>query len=173
MTIAIILELLIVVGLVVVLRILLRGAPYLPSKPRAITEQVQLSGAAPGKRIAEIGSGDGRVAIALAKAGATVDGYENNPLLIKRSRQAAETAGVSQLVTFHRRDLWKVNYAEYDAVVVFGFTYLMKRLSRKLAAEMKPGTVIVSNAFRISEWEPVEQGSSALKYLVPKRSGRE
>lgn len=164
---AIILQLLIMAALVWTLRILLRGAPYMPSKPQAITEQVKLSGAAPGKKIAEIGSGDGRVAIALAQAGATVDGYENNPVLVRKSRRAAERAGVGELVTFHRRDLWKVNYAGYDAVVVFGFTYLMKRLSKKLAREMKPGTIIVSNAFKIPGWTPVEQGKSVLKYLVP------
>lgn len=170
---AIILQLAIIAGLVLALRLLLRGAPFLPSKPQAIREQVAFAGAVRGRRIAEIGSGDGRVAIALARAGATVDGYENNPLLVRRSRRAATAAGVADRVSFHRRDLWKVDYAGYDAVVVFGMSHLMRRLSRKLAREMAPGTVIVSNAFHIPGWVPVEEGTSALKYVVPDHDSRD
>ena len=162
---AILLQILVLVGLAAVLRILLRGAPYLPSKPMAIREQVEFSEARNGFRIAELGSGDGRVVVALAQAGATVHGYENNPALVAASRRRITAAGVGDRATVTRCDLWKVDYSDYDAVVVFGMSHIMKKLSRKLKSELQPGAIVVSNAFPLPGWNEVARGESAIKYV--------
>lgn len=164
--IGVIFELLILAGLVLALRIALRGAPYLPSKHDAITEMVAFAKAAPGRRIAELGSGDGRVAIALAEAGATVDGYELSRLLARQSRRKVAAAGLTDRVTIHRQDLWKADLSGSDAVVVFGMSHIMKRLAAKFRKELKPGSLIVSNAFALPGFEAVQTGRHATVYRV-------
>jgi protein-L-isoaspartate O-methyltransferase len=159
-----ILYLLVLAGLLYLLRIVLRGAPYLPSKPVAIREMVEYSRAQPGRRIAELGSGDGRVVIALAQAGAQVDGYENNPLLVWWSRRRIAAAGVGDRAQIYRRDLWKVDLAPYDAIVVFGFTHLMDRLGRKISREGKARVIVVSNAFAIPSLRETARGAQTITY---------
>jgi protein-L-isoaspartate O-methyltransferase len=161
---AVILDLLILAGLLWLLRVLLRGAPYLPSKPAAITEMVRFSGAGRGVHIAELGSGDGRVMIALADAGATVTGYENNPLLVWWSRRRIKAAGLADRAQVRRGDLWKSDLSGYDAIVVFGFTHLMDRLGQKIDREGKPDVVVVSNAFKIPSLRETQRGIQTIVY---------
>lgn len=57
------------------------GAPYAPSDEDKIQRMLSLARAAKGDRAVDVGSGDGRVVIALAKIGAHATGYEVNPIL--------------------------------------------------------------------------------------------
>lgn len=159
--------LLILAVLLWALRVMLRGAPYLPSKPQAIKEMVEYSQAGPGRAVAELGSGDGRVMIALAKTGAEVVGYENNPLLVWWSRRRIAVAGVGKLAEVRRGNLWKADLSSYDAIVVFGFTHLMDRLGRKINQEGKPKVIVVSNAFRIPSLRETGRGTQTVTYRKP------
>ena len=58
------------------------GLGYAPSTTAIIDRMIKLLNIKPGEKAVDIGSGDGRVVIALAKAGAEAHGYEINPLLV-------------------------------------------------------------------------------------------
>ena len=60
----------------------LAGAPYVPAKSDRIKTLIQFVQPQPSMRIADLGSGDGRVVRALAQSGATVHGYEIQTLLV-------------------------------------------------------------------------------------------
>eukprot|EP00047_Mylnosiga_fluctuans_P008527 m.259058 g.259058 ORF g.259058 m.259058 type:complete len:256 (-) comp22142_c0_seq1:178-945(-) len=118
--------------------------PYVPATTAQIENVVAAcrQGAAP-RTIADLGSGDGRIVIALAKQGYRAAGYELNYWLVLYSRWAAYRAGVSRLTSFHRQDLWKADMSKFDAVVIFGVAEMMSELRSKLYAELAPTARVV------------------------------
>lgn len=58
--------------------------------------------------------------IAAAKHGFRASGFELNPWLVWYSRYKAWREGVHHSTSFHISDLWKVSFAQYSNVVIFG-----------------------------------------------------
>lgn len=58
------------------------GAPFLPTDRTKVRAIVSLARVKPGERAVDLGPGDGRLVVALARAGACTTGYEINPLLV-------------------------------------------------------------------------------------------
>nr|CAB3244357.1 protein FAM173B [Phallusia mammillata] len=100
-----------------------------------------------GKSVVDIGSGDGRVVITVAKMGFSAVGYELNSWLVLYSKIQAITKGVASHATFKRMDLWKASYTKFDNVVIFGVDELMPNLEKKLIAELKPGSKVIACRF--------------------------
>ncbi len=143
-------------GICFVLPVLVyKGAPFIPTAPRKISRLAKLSGVRPGELAADLGSGDGRMGLALARAGAAVVGYEINPLLVPWSRFVIRLHGQSNRFTVRLKSFWDVDLSPFDVVVVFGAPPMMQRLAEKLKRELKPGARIVSNGCHLPGWEPV------------------
>lgn len=70
-----------------ILPILYGGAVFAKSDEKLIATMIQLAKVKPGEKAVDLGSGDGSVIIALAKAGAEAHGYELNPFLVWLSRR--------------------------------------------------------------------------------------
>jgi ribosomal protein L11 methylase PrmA len=139
---------LIVAGTIyIILRPMLFGAIYFPTTPGNVEIIRKLAEAKPGQKIADLGSGDGRILIALAQAGAEAHGYEVDPFLVRRSRRAIRKAGLEGKAIVHWQSFWRADLSQYDAVVVYGFPHIMKNLSVKIKRELPPGAKIVSNVF--------------------------
>ncbi len=93
---------LVIVILLVVQSVALRkGAPFVPTDEATVSRMVELSNARSGERAADVGSGDGRIVIGLAKAGAEAHGFEINPFLVLWSRRQVRRAGLSDRATIH------------------------------------------------------------------------
>jgi ribosomal protein L11 methylase PrmA len=137
------------------------GAPFVTTnhaKTRAIVRLV-MGGAAAGQKDAkklvgaDLGSGDGRLAIALARAGASeVHGYEINWLLVQYSRARVARAGLSDRITIHWQSMWDVDLSHCDVVTTYQHTMVMAKLEAKLLTELKPTARVVSNSFRFPNW---------------------
>lgn len=149
---------------IVVLSYMTKGAPYLQTTEQDIQKLLTILQRHPVKKIADIGSGDGRIVIALAKSGMEAHGYEINPLLVKKSRKNIQHAGIKHLATIHWKDLWKTDFSDYDAVTIFGVGFIMKRLEKKLQKELKPGAQIISFRFPLPTWPLKEQIDSIYLY---------
>jgi len=102
----------------------------------------------------ELGSGWGTLAIPLAKRfpDRVVVGYEISPLPWAFSRLWQAIAGVPNL-SLRRTDFRNVYIADAGLVVCYLFPSAMEALRLKFEAELRPGTVIVSNFFAIRGWE--------------------
>lgn len=139
---------------------LLRGAIYLPSHPAAVEQMVRALHVRPGERAVDLGSGDGRIVIALAKAGAIAVGYEVNPILVWLSRLNIRQAGVAERATIVRKSFWRASFTDIQCVTVFGMTHIMRELEAKLQRELPSGARVASNGFRFPGWkgESVAQG---------------
>ena len=128
------------------------GAPFDPSDRETVKKMVALANIQPCKKAADLGSGDGRVVIALAKAGAEAHGYEINPLLVWWARRNIRKAGLTDKASIHWKSFWRENFVSFDAITVFGVNYIMKDLEKKLRKELKTNARVVSNTWPFPTW---------------------
>jgi 16S rRNA A1518/A1519 N6-dimethyltransferase RsmA/KsgA/DIM1 with predicted DNA glycosylase/AP lyase activity len=127
---------------------------------------VQMADAKPGQKIADIGSGDGRILMAFARRGIEAHGYEINPLLVWRSRRAIRLAGLQNKAFVHWKDLWRISFSGFDTIVVYGIPYIMGGLENKLEREADPGTKVISNIYAFPHWKTIAVNKNIYMYKV-------
>jgi ribosomal protein L11 methylase PrmA len=147
---------------------MLFGAIYFPTTPKGVKTICRLAEVHAGDAIADLGSGDGRILIALAKAGAEAHGYEVDPFLVMRSRQAIRKAGLEGKAVVHWKSFWKADLGKYKTVVAYGFPHIMKKLGDKLNRELSPGTKVISNVFTFPNLTEVSVENDVRLYSVTK-----
>ncbi|MGE8635750.1 MAG: SAM-dependent methyltransferase, partial [Achromobacter piechaudii] len=107
----------------------------------------------PQDRLMDLGSGDGRTVITAAQRGLTAQGIEYNPDLVELSRRNAQRAGVADRATFVAADLFQTDLSQADVITMFLLSTINEKLRPSLL-QLKPGTRVVSNTFRMGDWEP-------------------
>lgn len=131
---------------------IIKGAPFAPTDPDVVSKMVEMADVKPGDKAVDVGSGDGRLVIALAEAGAEAHGYEINPLLVWWSRHKIRKSGLQDKAFIHGKSFWHQDFSSYDAITVFGMSHIMKKLSDKLRSELPPGARVISNTFSLPDW---------------------
>ncbi|KQR73341.1 hypothetical protein ASG03_00520 [Rhizobium sp. Leaf341] len=109
-----------------------------------------LVAAAQAKRVVDLGSGMGGVVTFLAHAHPEVEvsGLETAPLVVAASKlRIAFSRLVNARIVY--RSLWDADLGAYDLVYCFLSPVPMARLFEKARAEMRPGTLFVSNSFTV------------------------
>lgn len=124
---------------------LARGAIFIPSTREKARLLADLSEAAPGERAADLGSGDGRIVIALARRGAVAHGFEVNPVLVLAARRNIRRAGLQDRAFIHWKSFWRADLSGFHAVTLFQGHSIMRRLETKLRRELSPGARVVSD----------------------------
>ncbi len=137
---------------------------FVPSSDAKLATMIKLGKPTRKSRILDLGSGDGKIVLALANHGFSAVGVEINPWLVRKSRQAASRLGLKNRATFIRQSFWKVDYSKYDLIFLYATSYIMERLERKLQAELKPGTRVVSNHFTFPNWRHKNQENDVFLY---------
>ncbi len=140
-----------------ILPILSHGSFYAPSLPARIEKMFRLLEIKPGDKAVDLGSGDGRLVIALAKAGIEAHGYEIDPLLVWQSRKKIKRAGLENRAFIHLRSFWPEDLSSFNIVVVYALDFVMKDLEKKLKKELKPGARIISNYFSFPHWPEIKR----------------
>ncbi len=120
------------------------GLPFVPSRKKTVRDLLPILGDISGKRILDLGSGDGRIVLACARAGAQATGYEINPFLVWWSLTRIRFLGLSNKATILRKDFWSEDLSEFDIVIFYGVSYLSARLENKVFAELKEGARAVT-----------------------------
>ncbi|MCB0510048.1 MAG: methyltransferase domain-containing protein [Bacteroidetes bacterium] len=127
------------------------GAPYYPSNDLAVKRILKLAKLKEKDRIIEIGSGGGKIVIALAQRGYKVTGIEINPFLVIFSKIRIKRAGLSDKAEIKWGNLWQQSFKDYNILICYLFPVTMDKLYDKLKKELKPGSKIVSNSFKIKK----------------------
>ncbi len=125
-----------------------RGAIYDPSSAEKTLLMAEMANVTPGEKAVDLGSGDGRVLIAMARKGAESHGYEVNPILVLLSRRNIRRAGLEGSAFVHWRNFWRADLSRYTLVTVFQVGFVMGRLEAKLKRELPAGARIVSHHWR-------------------------
>jgi len=129
------------------------GAPYEPSRGKALSNIIKFVDPKKGDKIAELGSGDARVCIELAQKGAEVHGFEINPFLVWISRRKIRNLGLQNRIKIYWKSFWKKDLSEYNKIVMFQFNTIANKLSKKFKKELKPKSIIVSHWWKLPRWE--------------------
>jgi Methyltransferase domain len=148
---------------------------WVPSPQDLVDRMLDMAKVTPKDYVIDLGSGDGRTVITAAKRGVRALGIEYNPDMVALSRRNAAKAGVAGKATFVEADIFKSDLSHATVITMFLLTELNLRL-RPTILSLKPGTRIVSNTFRMGEWEPdqsLELGCdtycTAYLWIVPAR----
>ncbi len=136
---------------------LANSSPPTPTGPRVMRAVFRLlPRRLPEGAIVELGSGWGGLAIRLAEnyPNHDVEGLEVSPLpwLVARLR----TLGGSRNVRFRYGDFMRRDLSGAALVVCYLAGPQMRKLAPKLAAEMRPGTLVLSHTFQLPGWRPAD-----------------
>ncbi len=143
-----------------------RAIPYVPTSSRAVETMIELAGNVSGKRICDLGCGDGRICIAFAKRGAEAHGFEFNPLLTLVARARARRARLQRRVFVYRKNFWQEDLSPYDVITIFGMPSLMNNVGRLLQKNAKPGTLVLAHKFPIPGWQPIQEKNRVFLYRI-------
>ena len=147
---------LIVLGVVLIIFFIfpfLVGAPFEPTSEKKLKKIIKLANVKKRDVAVDLGSGDGRIVIALAKKGAEAHGYEINPFLVLISRYKIRKAGLKGKAFIHWKNFWNVDFKKYDVVTMFQFRTIMHQLEKKLKKELKKGSKVVSYYWKFPHWK--------------------
>lgn len=145
---------------------LIQGPPFVPSDDETTNAIVHEVTKLTGKRVIDIGSGDGKLVIALAKAGCEVYGIEINPLLVWRSRRFIRKEGLEHKARIWWGNMWRTDFSSYDIIVIYGIKHIMRKLGEKLEKELPKGSVIITNFFVFPQWRPQTRSKRVLTYEI-------
>jgi SAM-dependent methyltransferase len=141
---------------------------WVPTPDAVVDRMLDMAQVRPGERLVDLGSGDGKIAIAAAKRGARARGIEYNPDMVQLSRRNARAAGVN--VDFQQGDIFVSDFTDADVITLYLLPTLNERL-RPILLKMKPGTRVTSHEFLMGDWPPDRtddvSGRRAHLWIVP------
>jgi hypothetical protein len=149
---------------------------WVPTPNSLIDRMLRMANAGPSDKLVDLGSGDGRIAIAAARdfKVASAVGIEYNPAMVTLSNRNAVEQGVAQRVKFVQGDLFATDFSDATIVTMYLLPAINLRL-RPLLLNMKPGTRVVSHAFTMGDWRPDDranvEGQNAYFWIVPAKVG--
>jgi cyclopropane fatty-acyl-phospholipid synthase-like methyltransferase len=147
---------------------------YVPTPPEVVDAMLELGKVGKNDILYDLGSGDGRIPITAAKKfGIKAVGIDIDPERIAEANANARREGVTDRVTFRNTDLFTADFSEASVVTLYLLDSLNEKLRPKLLRDLKPGTRIVSHAFRMGDWQPEQtrdvNGRMIYLWKVPKR----
>lgn len=127
--------------------------PFVPTPRDVVAKMLELADVGPSDFLIDLGSGDGRIAIAAVRdRGASgAFGVDLNPVRVDEARANADEAGVADKVSFAVQDLFDTDFSEATVVSMYLLPNVNLKLRPKIL-DMAPGTRIVSHAFDMGDW---------------------
>jgi len=133
----------------------LERAPFITTPSDVVERMLRFAGTGPRDLVVDLGSGDGRIVIAAARAfGARGLGIELDGALVEKSRDHARSAGVADRASFVQGNVLFADISQASVITVYLLPGLINQLQPRFIEELKPGTRIVSHAFAMAGWKP-------------------
>ncbi len=129
------------------------GAWFEPSEDDRLTWMLELLDITPSDTCIDIGSGDGRVVMAMAMLGARSFGIERDLKLVELSRRAIRYADLEKRAQIYRGDMRQHWYKPYSKVCLYQFKTVMSLFEQKLLSELPVGAKVVSNYWKFPYWQ--------------------
>jgi hypothetical protein len=144
---------------------------WVPTPEELVERMLRMAQTTPNDFVIDLGSGDGRIAIAAGKKfNARAMGIEYNPDMVEVSNRNASKEGVAAKVRFVKADIFESDFSQASVITMYLLPGLNLKLRPKLL-DMKPGTRIVSHQFNMDDWLPDEttniDGRRAYFWLIP------
>ncbi len=134
----------------------LLAAPFVPSSRKKSRKMIEAAELKPTDTVYDLGSGDGRLVIMAGRAGVLdAVGFELNPFLNVFARIKARFYKLKN-TTFLTKSMWSADLSECDKLFVYLLPKSMRELETKVLADMKNGSLVISNSFSFKTIEPIE-----------------
>ena len=115
--------------------------PQASSPPDVVDEAIEIMRLTSADVVAELGCGDGGVAIRLAReSGCRVEGYEIDPAKVAEARQNVANAGLSDRITIHESDVIGL---QLPLSVTAVYAYLYPELLEQIKPQLMTGRIAV------------------------------
>jgi cyclopropane fatty-acyl-phospholipid synthase-like methyltransferase len=132
---------------------MLLGAPYAPLGKKKTQDLIDLLKVKKGDKAVDLGAGDGRIVIELARLGAVAVGYEINPLLVLIGNYRIKKAGLTHNAKMLWKDFWREDLSSFDIITIYLSFNSMGRVEKKVKKEAKKGARIGVNFFKFPTWK--------------------
>jgi len=145
------------------------GLPSVATSRERIQRALELAGPQPGETLYDLGSGHGRVLVMAAREfGLRAVGIEIGPVQCVISRLNSLLNGVGSRVRIIVGDLYRTDLSRADIVFAYLTSRYASRLQEKFERELKKGARIVTIAFDLPDWQPVDFDRENLVRLYEK-----
>lgn len=146
---------------------------WIPTSDAVVHAMLTMAKVTAQDLVVDLGAGDGRIAIAAAKAfGARSVGIEYDPDLAGLAGCLAQAEGVADKARIVEGDIFKEDFRRATVVTMYLLPQLNVCVRHRILA-MEPGTRVVSHQFSMAEWEPDEsatvEGRNVYLWVVPVR----
>ena len=129
-----------------------QGALYVSTSRAKIAAFIDAVPMRTDQTLVDLGCGDGRVLREAQKRyGVHTIGYEINPVAYLKARLFS--FGPDN-IKIRRENFWQADLSGADVVFCYLYPDVMKKLAAKLAADLKPGAVVVSSNFSLPGFIP-------------------
>ena len=149
---------------------------FVPTRPAVAEAMLDMAKVTAADVVYDLGCGDGQIVLAAAKRGARVVGVDIDPVRVKEARANVEKAGVANRATIVQGDIFDpaIKISEASVVTLYLLTWINEKLKPRLFSELRPGTRVVSNTFRMgSDWPPEQERTvedyPIFLWTIPKR----
>jgi SAM-dependent methyltransferase len=147
---------------------------WVPTFDNVVTAMLSMANVTPRDLVLDLGAGDGKIAIAAAKApfGARAIGIEYDPGMAKRAACLVQVEGLADRVRIVEGDIFKEDFTGASVVTMYLLPHLNLCVRHRLLA-LEPGTRVVSHQYTMADWEPDDsvkiQGRNVHLWVVPAR----
>lgn len=128
--------------------------PYVETPPDVVEIMMDVADVGPDDYVIDLGTGDGRLAIAAVRRGALGLGIDLDPRRVAQARANAQKAGVAQRALFLEQDLFEADIREATVVTLFLNAEVNLKLRSALLENLEPGARVVSHNFDMQDWQP-------------------
>jgi len=143
---------------------------WVPTPDELVQRMLRMAKVTPQDIVYDLGAGDGKIAIAAGKAGATAVGIEYNPDMARLAQCYVQADGVANKVKIIQGDIFKEDFSKATVITMYLLPELNLRL-RPIILDMKPGTRVTSHQFTMGDWAPDETAEveyrTAYLWIVP------
>ena len=151
-----------------------KDVPWVITSGAVARAMLSMAQVTPRDVVLDLGAGDGRIAIAAAKApfGARAVGIEYDSELAKRAACLVQVEGLADKVRIVEGDIFKEDFGDASVVTMYLLPHLNLCVRHRILA-LEPGTRVVSHQYTMAEWEPEKSvhilGRDVHLWTVPAR----
>jgi SAM-dependent methyltransferase len=125
---------------------------FVPTPRETVDRMLQVTEVGASDYVIDLGSGDGRIAIAAGRLGARALGVDLDPARIRDAQANAQRAGVTDRVTFRQQNLFETDLSPATVLTMYLLPSINVKLRPKILS-LRPGTRVVSHDFTMGDWK--------------------
>jgi SAM-dependent methyltransferase len=125
---------------------------YVPTPRETVDRMLHVTEVTPKDFVIDLGSGDGRIAIAAGRIGARALGVDLDPARVREAELNAQRAGVTDRVSFRQQNLFETDLSPATVLTMYLLPNINVKLRPKILA-LRPGTRVVSHDFTMGDWK--------------------